>query len=517
MSKLRSAALVSLPLVALSLHWLPTAQAEDGSMDLVLPTSVARKSVRELSLHEAIQIAVKNNLGIKLQNTRVAIASANLRASRGIFEPTLSATVDHSDALSPPATTLDGMAGDVFSSVSQRWTIGIDQPTPWGTNLGISSTNSRFRSSAGSAVEPLLYGTNVSLSIEQALLRGFSLDRDIPKASILRAEFATQTALQEKRIVIAREVKRTEDAYWDLVRATRSYGVQLASLNLAREQLSLTQRQIDAGILAPADLIGSESAVAQRELALVQAEAGLSATMDVLRHTLNLPRSEWSQFLLAKDSPNVTPQTSTLEEATEIALRLRPEIRQHEITRELAALNSRVADNNRLPNLSVGARYGVVGQGNDYDASVSQLGGLGARNWGVFVRLSWAPLGRAASATADSVQGNAEIAALQREQFYVALQAELRSALRNLQTAQLSVTASIRFRELAQQSLDAERKRFLNGKSRGFEVSQREDALSQARTAELSSRIAFRKASTQLDLATGQLLERENIRLQVSP
>ncbi len=489
--------------------------ATDSPEEFVLPDSVSTTKLRKLSLREAIAIAIANNLGIQLQRQRIEVGRANIASSEAGFEPRLSASFDHNDSVSPPQSSLDGVPGSTFENVSQRWTLGLSKRLSMGTTLGLNFFSSRNRSGSGSAVEPLFYGSNLSFSINQPLLRGFSLDRDIPRATILRAEFGNQKNLEEQRIVMAREVRRTEDAYWSLVQSTRSYAVQKQSLQLANDQLDITQKQIKAGILAPADLIASESSVAQRELSLLQSESDLEATMDRLRTAMNLPRSEWSQFLLAVDLPQVTPRSVTVEEALQQAMQLRPEIRQNELDQELATLDHRVARNNHLPELNVGFRYGVVGQSNVYSGSLTQLEGLGARNWGVFVNLNWAPLGKEASANARSLRAQTKIQALRYQQFLSNLQSELRAAIRRLKTTQRQVVASVRFRELAQRSLEVERKRFLNGTSRNIEVSRREEDFARAKTAEIAARIDYFKAGSDLDLATGTLLKNKGIELKL--
>jgi outer membrane protein TolC len=492
----------------------PAASAQSAEESLSLPQTLASQPIRKLSLQDALALAIENNLGIQIQSEQVAISKASVAASEGSFEPTLRATVNHNDSISPPASSVDGMLGQTFESQSQRWSASLGQRLSTGTTLSLDFFSSRNKNNSGSAVEPLFYGTNLAVSISQPLLRGFSLDRDIPRASILKAHFASKKDLEAKRIVIANHVLTTENAYWNLAEATRSYAVQEASLALAQEQLLLTEKQIAAGILAPADKISSESSVAQRELSLVQSEARLAGSMDALRLALNLPESSWNDTLIAVDRPQISSQQLSLETAMAMALEQRPEIHQNHLDQKSADVDRRVADNNLLPELDVGFSYGLAGQSNVYSGSLDQLQGLGARNWGVFANLSWSPLGKVAKANSASLQSSNKIRKLQYEQFLVRLRSEIRAALRTLETAERQVAASVKFRGLSERSLEAERKRFLNGKSRNLEVSRREEELAQARTAEISARIAFLKAKSALDLATGSLLANKNIRLE---
>ncbi len=506
--------IVTVIVFALLLHF-PTASYAEGEAALVLPDSIDTKKMWRMTLQEALTLSIQYNLGIKLKNEELKIGKANLRASKGRYEPKVNGNFDYNNSVSPPPTSQDGELGNTFRNVNHRWSVTLQQELSVGTNFSLGFTNSRTRSDLGTAVEPLYYGNNVSVSVQQPLLRGFSLDGDVPRASILRAEFANQRSLEDRRGTIATEVRRTEEAYWNLVQATRSYGVRNASLENARDQLDLTQRQVKAGILAPADLIGSESTVAQRELELMQADTQLEGAMDALRHALNLPQEQWSRSLLAVDLPTITTRQMSLEEAMQDALKYRHEIKINSLNMGLSELDERLAKNNQLPDLSVGMRYGLAGQGNVYADSLDQLGGLGARDWGVFVNLAWTPLSREASANRDSVLSANKMVELRHQQFLNGLRNEIRASLRALEAARRRVVASEKFSLLAERSVEAERKRFLDGKSRNIDVSLREQNLAGARTAVISARIQFVKASSDLDLATGRLLERKKIQLSV--
>lgn len=490
--------------------------ATHAQEEFQLPDSMKEMTVRKLSLQEALQVAIANNLGVQLQKQELAIAGANIEESRAAFEPIVEAQINYRDSISPPRTTLEGMAGDIFSTVSQLWAVSVSKRIEWGTRFSINAASSRFRSTAGSAVTPLLYDANLGVSAVQPLLRGFSFDKVIPRQGILRAKFADKATRAGFRLQMVQEVRRTEEAYWNLVEAMQSFDVQRSSLLLAQQQFALTERQIAAGILAPADLIGSESAVAQRELALLSSETRLEQAMDILRQTLNLPPHEWQAFLLPQDMPQVEERELSEEQALELALQLRQEMVQLEIQSKLATLDQRVADNEAKPVLDIGLNYGLVGQGDEYASSLNQLGGLGARDWSVSLNFIWAPLGVAAEARSERAKASAQSAALLREQFLLAMRTEIRNALRALESARRGVVASQRFLELAERSLEAEQRRFLSGKSRNFEVSQREDALAQARTEALRAVIDFERASSALDLATGQLLQRKNIELEIN-
>jgi outer membrane protein TolC len=482
----------------------------------VLPEGLTGGGVRRLALQEAIFLAVENNLGIVLTRAALRASQYDVAASRGQFEPTLSGWYSHEDSVSPPATSQEGMAGDFLEIQRDGWFLGLNHRLRSGTQLGLDFTNSRAESSAGTAVEPIVFRTGVDVRVTQPLLRGFSLDLDVPSRDILRAEIASESARHDVLISMIDTVRRTDDAYWELVQALKSYQVQLGSLELARQQMELTQRQIAAGILAPADLISAEGTLAERELSLVQAESAIVQSADRLRHVLNLPRPEWSVAILPVDAPAFEPVDADVDEAMQKALSLRPELSKRQLDMERAALEVRLARNDRLPALDVTFRYGVLGQDEMYGAALGQMPSIDARTWSVLLNFSWAPLGRESKARLEALRTQERAAAIQRDQQVLDLYTEVRAAVRELDTAARQVRAAARFRDLAERSLDAEQRKFMSGMTSNFIVAQRQAELARARQAEVAAVIAHRQAKTRLELVTGELLDSRHIRVDVA-
>lgn len=482
-----------------------------------LPESLAHPTPRRLSVREAVQLAVQNNLGVELSRQQLAIQRQGIPFARGRFEPTVTALFRHSDSASPPSTLQEGMPGQVLDVETNELNLGYRQQLSLGTTLGLDFGNSRSRSNLGSAVGPLLHTSVLNLRLVQPLLRGFAFDLEVPYADVLRAELSSEAARQAVVGVVMSTVRQAELEYWDLVFALKSHQVQQRSLELAREQVSLTERQIEAGIRPPSDLINAEGTLAQRELRLLQAENAILGVADQLRHLLNMPRGEWAVPLLPVDAPELRVVSVTLEGAYARALANRPELAQGRLAVNRAELDARVAENERLPRLDAELTYGLIGQNPSYGDTLSQLSSGDARTYSGALSFSWEPLNRAASARLETFRLTelAERTAL--EQRELDLQLELRAALRALDTALRSVSAAAKVRQLAERSLDAEQRLFQTGSgtSNSFFIAQRQDALAQAELDELSALIQHERARTALSAAMGVLLEERGIELGV--
>jgi outer membrane protein TolC len=473
-----------------------------------LPEGADANGARRLSLAGTIELALRNNLGIVLSQQQVSLAEQGVELSLGAFEPTLSASYLHQDTDSPQLLG----NGALLESKADRWVAGYSQRIRLGTQLGLEWSNDRTETNPTDPV-PLSYRSELRLQLTQPLLRGFAFRWEVPNADVLRARFATARARQEHRSSVSATVRATEEAYWDLVQALQSYQVQQGSLKLAEDQLGLTQRQIDAGLLPPSDLINAEGTLAQRQLGLVQSESAIAQSTDQLRHLLNLPREAWAEPILPLEAPEFDPLRVSFEDAFSQALQNRPELLQLKLDLERAALDLRVASSERLPQLDASLSYGLVGQRSGYQSSLNQLLSADARAWSAIVNFSWTPFNQAARARLESLRLSERTLRTLQDQSLLDLRLELRSALRGLDTADRSVRAAAKFRALAERSLDAEQRKFLNGTSNNFFVAQRQDDLSRARLAELSALIQHRKAATAVRAAMGVLLEQRRVRL----
>src|SRR5450432_1341181 len=325
-----------------------------------LPPGVEAAKVWRLSLSEALQVALHQNLNIVLEREQVAVTKLGITVARAPFEPVLTASADHNRADSPPLTVQEGMVGENISYVTDDWRATLSDRLETGTVLSLDFSNGRARSSAGTAVEPLNYRSTLSLSVTQPLLRGFSPDLVIPRIDVLRAKLASERERSQLAVSAAELVERTEDAYWDVVQALYSYDLQLRSQKRAEDQMALTRRQIDAGLMPPSDLIAAESTLAQRKLQLLQAEAAIDQAYDILRSTLNLPRDQWSRPILPVEPPQFVSQSSSAEEALGVALKHRPELVQLDLDLQSALLAVRAAENNRLPQLDLGVSGSLI-------------------------------------------------------------------------------------------------------------------------------------------------------------
>ncbi len=468
-----------------------------------------------MTIAQAIQTAMRRNLDLNFERENATRAAIRIDEEMGRFEPTLDGNISHLDARRPPETKQEGRVGDVPTFKDDTWRLGLRQPLPLGGSLGLSFSSVLQASTLGTAVLPKIVRTSFNVDLSQPLLRGLSLNGHVQLAQLLGARFASEAALQQARLRAMNVVNDTENSYWTVVRAIKSYEVSTGALDSARKQLVVTQRLITAGTSPGSDLISAESALARSELLLVQADAAVDQAMDGLRARLNLPAEDWDRPILPSDTPSFLPLRVALGPAIEHALAARPELKMNQIELKQFALQQEVLRNARLPSLDLNARYQTVGQDETFVPAFDQLSRLEGRAVSIGATFSWSPLGMAARARIRGWESVLRGNGISRERTEMNIRSEVRLAVRDIETVDRKVLAAARSRELSERSLDVEQRRFINGLSDNFKISTRQDELQRARQAELDALIQHETFVSELQLAMGDLLEARHVRFSI--
>ncbi|HEY5923760.1 MAG TPA: TolC family protein [Kofleriaceae bacterium] len=510
------------PLLALALPG--TVHAEDAvayvppdflSATPPLPSTIDASTAWRLDLGETLQLAVKQNLNVTLERKATLIADLGITVARGLFEPTLDASYAHTNSRIPPADLNQSMDPDaILRQTHDQWRLALSQRLVTGTQLSTEFTNFRTRSMAEDAFG-LTYRSSLGVTVTQPLLRGFSTDLVMPRYTVMQARFGSEREKRQLEVVVAEVVERTEAAYWDVVQAMFRYDLDRRSHKRAEEQLQLTRRQIDSGVLPPSDVISAESTLAQRQLQLVQAEERIAAAWDLLRGIINLPREQWTRPILPVDVPRFEPRPTSTDDAMTTALANRPELAQIALELQAQALSVRKAENDKLPQLDLGLSGSVVGQDDRYGSTLDRLSSFEGPSWSILLNFTWTPLRRATKAAAEIERVRHETVVTRRQQVVQEVWLEVRNAVRNQQSAARQVAAAARFRELSEKSLDVEQRKFLNGTSSNFIVAQRQEELAAAQLSELTAVLEHTKAEIRLARATGTLLADRHIELGV--
>lgn len=478
---------------------------------------------KEITLEEAIRIALENNLQIKIEKITLNSFENNIRASRGVFDPVLGSDFQISSAKSPSAWQLQG--AKIYESKRRNFNLNLSQYLPTGGTFSVEWTNSRSDTNSLFYYVNPSYNSGFTLALSQPLLKNFGLQ--MAKKNEIKAIYNFNTNLSTFISKIESKVKEVEEAYWDLCYFYNDLKVKEEALNLAKEFLSITQRRIDVGLEAPLNIYSAQVGVATREEAIIQAKSLYELAQDRLRQLLHLEKGEWNEIITVVEEPEVE-EIQISENSYETALNKRKEVLSLKWQREMAEFSLKEAKNNLLPNLNLIASYGYSGLGGTYvirdnagniieiipggwSDALEQIKEMDYPSWTLGLSFSF-PIGnRAMKENLKNAELSLESLKLQEEQLKELIFAEIREAERNLKAAKMSLEAARVSKTLAEKNLEAERKRYENGLSTNYQLLLVQKDLSEAQSREIYAKIAYKKAQINYYYKLGMLLEKNNI------
>ncbi|MCL1908359.1 MAG: TolC family protein [Holophagaceae bacterium] len=493
--------------------------------------------VVKLSLQDAIEAALTNNLSIEIQrNNWRGTREAGTLIQESAFEWTLGITGagswSKSGSSSLTTQLVDGellAAQQDTSSYSNNRNIStsITKPFTWGGSAqfsysprysGSSSDTSYTLLESGILIpgrpysNPRPYSGGMSFNYTQSLLRNFGTKATTAQLVIARRGLITADA--DFRRAVQNEVANVERVYWDLVNAQMNLGNVHQSLEIAKKQLSENEVRVRAGALAPIEVTSSEARVAQVEVQLIRAEAALMNSADTFFRVVYSTTDHPEEIELT-DVPVVTVINLNESDAIDAALKNRTELVTRRNTLENAKLTEEVAHANLKPTLDASVNYnGSAMSAAEYSPINSDLFAFRFPGYSLNLTFRMPLQNKSAKASSINARASRRTAELALKDQELAITLEVKTAYRNLLTAEKSIVATEKSRILAQENYNAEQMRFAGGLSTNFVVLERQSALDNAKAAELDAKTSYANAQTALQQAMGTLLDHRSIQVQ---
>ncbi len=483
-----------------------------------------------LTLSEAIKLTLLNNTNVRLNQIQYETSRFAILAAQAPFDPLFTSSFAANRSTSPQSSALSG--AQTLSSLNQTSQMGYSQTFQTGTNVGINFNASKFSSNSSfNTFNPsITAGLNFQLS--QPLLRNRGLFVNRAPIVIARRNLAQSRANFEAQINDS--IQSAIGNYWEVVQSRENLDVLRKSLEAAEASYQHDKRSLELGALSPYDIYRSESQVATRRVAVIQAEYSLKQAEDAFRTTIG---ADLDPYIRALDLELIEPtevtgelMTVDAQQAYEKALQKRPELEA--LRQQLANDDTsiRLAHNQLQPDFNLTGTYTSNGLGgNQINTSVtppaiistgglgdalSQLFGFNFPGYGFTLQLRLPIRSRAAEATYATNQINKQRDLYSLRARQQSVQLDTRNAVNQLEQAKLSVAAGKIARDLSQKNLEAQQKKYDLGAVDIFFVLDAQTQLQQAESAYVQNLIGYQRAVTAVQRATGELLERFRIQIK---
>jgi outer membrane protein TolC len=409
----------------------------------------------QLSLADAIRLAIENNLATLL-------AREQQRAARGVVQQARSALLPNISGTAYQANLTQNLAA-----------LGFEPNTFPGFSSTFIGPFNNFDARA----------RLVQTILDFSAIRNYQSSRE----GVRVAGFQNQLAREQVS-------EATALTYLEVLRTVRNVAAAQANVDLASALLKLAQDQRNAGVATGVDVTRAETRLAQERVGLAQAQTAAEQASLNLQRVIGVPQG--SPLVLTDPlafSPEPTPQADV---AVAQALSHRAEILISEAQVSMLSLERRAVRDELLPSLQFVGDYGVSGITPTNTALPTRR---------VAVQLN-VPIfnggltqGRLTVATAREREAELQLGSIRGQ-----VEEDVRLALSALRTTVERVTAADEALRLAQRELEMARDRFRAGVGDNLEVINAQTSLANARAAQVEALAVYNAARLNLAASLGR-------------
>jgi outer membrane protein len=344
----------------------------------------------ELTLQDAVELALENSLDIAVQRYYPWIADASiLKAKAGglgystpganfssstanlpslSYDPTLSGTAGVSDALTPvnnPFISGTGVAGELnLVTHTTEFNTQYSQNFDTGTNLNISWNNTRSSSnSTENFFNPAVQST-LTIGFSQALLNGFGIAVNTRNIRIAKnnRKIADWAFAQQAITTIT----NTIIAYWELVYARANVKVDEQAITVSQKLYDDNKKQLDAGTMAPLDVTRAKSELATDRQNLIVAQTAQLQNEQILKNAITknpLAPNVVNLEIITTDQPTqpAAIENPSFEDSIKEAFAKRPELQEQLYNLKNGEIDIEATRKALLPTLTLSGQYSSVG------------------------------------------------------------------------------------------------------------------------------------------------------------
>jgi outer membrane protein TolC len=392
----------------------------------------------EVSLEEAIEIALSDNPTIKIADLEIERVDYTKKSAWYGLLPTLDGTGQAAKYAVPGTMSLAGMK--------------IELPTDWNVSLGLQA--------ALPLIAPTLW------------------------KSIQLTELDMQVALENARFNKISLRNAVEKAYYQTLLAQDSYKVLQEVHEVAKTNRDQAKKRFELGVSAEYDYISAEVTVANLQPTLLSVENGISQLKKLLKVLMGV---DVSVSLETKGHlSDYENQISALNGKKNIDLSYNTDLKQLEIGLLQIDKSLEIQKTQFMPTLAAFGQYTYAGQGNK--AMNSELFGNrpASTDWfgqGLIIGLQLSvPIFHASNFTNIKATKAKSIATqLQRDYVESQLAVQVRASLDNMDRAAKQVDAAKTAITLAQKAYEISAKRYETGMGTMLELDNATTALRDSR------------------------------------
>lgn len=218
----------------------------------------------------------------------------------------------------------------------------------WRPTVSLDASIGSTRTSTGISADSIRNNASMSLSIQQALFRGFRTVNSTKQAeALVRAQRESLSATEQDVLLSAAQ------AYVNVIRDTALVALQRSSLEFLREQVRASKDQFEVGEGTRTDVSQAEARYAEAQANLNSAVADLNASRAVYEQVVGIEARN-----LSASTPIGKLMPRSVEEAIRMGEEYQPLLRQAQHQVDAALYNVKAIEGEQLPTVTLEGSVG---------------------------------------------------------------------------------------------------------------------------------------------------------------
>ncbi len=199
------------------------------------------------------------------------------------YDPTITATVSYNNATTPLSNNVIYGVPSLHNKTITG-DIGVAEAFATGTSLSATFNNDRITTNSPFIFLNPELDTLFNFTVQQQLLAGFGLGPNLRYLRIARNNRRISDAAFELQVITT--VNQIADIYWDLVAAYEDEQVKSRSLDFANQTLANGRKQLELQAIPQMDVMKDEAEVANREQELTIARSTLQFQQLLIKNAI---------------------------------------------------------------------------------------------------------------------------------------------------------------------------------------------------------------------------------------
>jgi outer membrane protein len=485
--------------------------------------------------------------GVSVNTNGLATGSGGIGSGGGIviqlgptpplLDPQVFANANFQHSTSPLSNTVLSQTTSLTND-TRTFQAGVSQSFLTGTNAQLTFYTSRSRVNSPANLLNPATSAFVDLYITQNLLQGFG--RSVNNRNIRVAKNNMKVTDLQLKLQVITTVSAILNLYWDLVSFNEDVRIKQQALATAQKLFEDNKKQVEIGSLSRIEITRAEAEVSSRQEELLISQTNVAQQETILKNTLSRTGAASATLdevhIVPLDHTQV-PQQETLKPTADLiaeALATRPEVEQTKINIQSSLANLAGTKNSLRPVLQAFAdftNHALSGDPNllsngtsgapdpyfigGYSNVTSQLFRRNFPDYSAGFALNIPFRNRAAQADYVTDQLTLRQSELQLQRTINQVRVDVKNAVIGLQQARVRYEAAVRTRVLAEQTLDAEQKKFqfsLSPDLTGVVQAQRDLATDQS--AEVQAMANYTHAKVAFQQAVGTTLAENHVSME---